>query len=134
MLNRRWRRGEEDEPVAGSATARSLPVEQQLFVANAVLFTAPPRCCPSSTRWARRRLTINSRRPAGERAGRQLATVVARYAFLLIAACYRSYVLKLFGVSLPIVRDRRRPARAASGWRMLNDDRSNHRTHGRVDA
>src|SRR6185295_12758808 len=40
------------------------------------------------------------------RARRELATVVARYAFLLLTAAMLigSHVLRLFGVSLPIVR------------------------------
>src|SRR6476660_1236509 len=58
------------------------------------------------------------------RARRKLATVVARHAFLLLAAAMLigSHVLRLFGVSLPIVRVAGGLLVTANGWRLLNDD------------
>jgi multiple antibiotic resistance protein len=100
-------------------------VEQQLFVyANAVLFTLAallPIVNPLGS--APIFLSLTADLPGNAR--RQLATVVARYAFLLLVAAMLigSYVLKLFGVSLPIVRVGGGLLVAASGWRMLNDDR-----------
>jgi multiple antibiotic resistance protein len=60
------------------------------------------------------------------RARRKLATVVARHAFLLLTAAMLigSYVLKFFGVSLPIVRVAGGLLVTASGWRLLHDDSS----------
>jgi multiple antibiotic resistance protein len=57
-------------------------------------------------------------------ARRRLASVVARHAFLLLTAAMLvgSYVLKLFGVSLPIVRVGGGLLVCANGWRLLNDD------------
>src|SRR5690349_19894034 len=59
-------------------------------------------------------------------ARRKLATVVARHAFLLLTAAMLvgSYVLKAFGVSLPIVRIAGGLLVCANGWRLLNDDGS----------
>ena len=58
------------------------------------------------------------------RARRKLATVVARHAFLLLTAAMLigSHVLRLFGVSLPIVRVAGGLLVTANGWRLLNDD------------
>ena len=58
------------------------------------------------------------------RARRRLAIVVARYAFLLLTAAMLigSYVLRIFGVSLPIVRVAGGLLVTANGWRLLNDD------------
>jgi len=57
-------------------------------------------------------------------ARRKLATVVARHAFLLLTAAMLigSHVLRLFGVSLPIVRVAGGLLVTANGWRLLNDD------------
>jgi multiple antibiotic resistance protein len=57
-------------------------------------------------------------------ARRRLASVVARYAGLLLAAAMLvgTYVLRMFGVSLPIVRVAGGLLVTASGWRLLNDD------------
>jgi multiple antibiotic resistance protein len=54
----------------------------------------------------------------------RLAGSVARHAFMLLAAAMLigSYVLKLFGVSLPIVRVGGGLLVTANGWRLLNDD------------
>src|SRR4051812_5588903 len=70
------------------------------------------------------------------RARRTLATVVARYAFLLLTAAMLvgTYVLRIFGVSLPIVRVAGGLLVTANGWRMLNDDGKASATPGPVDA
>jgi len=111
-------------------------VQQQLFVyANAVLFTLAallPIVNPLGS--APIFLSLTADLPG--KARRQLATVVARYAFLLLVAAMLigSYVLKLFGVSLPIVRVGGGLLVAASGWRMLNDDRKPSQDPHPVDA
>ena len=50
--------------------------------------------------------------------------VVARYAFLLLTAAMLigTYVLRIFGVSLPIVRVAGGLLVTANGWRLLNDE------------
>src|SRR5262245_45537680 len=55
-------------------------------------------------------------------ARRQLATVVARNAFLLLAAAtvIGSHVLAFFGISLPVVRVAGGLVLLASGWRLLH--------------
>ncbi len=57
-------------------------------------------------------------------ARRKLAIVVARHAFLLLTAAMLigTYVLRIFGVSLPIVRVAGGLLVTANGWRLLNDD------------
>ena len=111
-------------------------MEQQLFVyANAVLFTLAallPIVNPLGS--APIFLSLTADLPGNAR--RQLASVVARYAFLLLVAAMLigSYVLKLFGVSLPIVRVGGGLLVAASGWRMLNDDRKPSQDPRPVDA
>jgi multiple antibiotic resistance protein len=57
-------------------------------------------------------------------ARRRLASVVGRYAFLLLtgAMLVGSHVLNLFGVSLPIVRVGGGLLVCANGWRLLNSD------------
>jgi multiple antibiotic resistance protein len=69
-------------------------------------------------------------------ARRKLASVVARHAFLLLTAAMLigSYVLKLFGVSLPIVRVGGGLLVCANGWRLLNDDSRPSGEPGAVDA
>ena len=56
-------------------------------------------------------------------ARRHLATVVARNAFLLLAAAMLvgSYVLQFFGISLPVVRVAGGLVLVASGWRLLHE-------------
>ena len=55
-------------------------------------------------------------------ARRHLATVVARNAFVLLAAAMLvgSYVLAFFGISLPVVRVAGGLVLLASGWRLLH--------------
>ena len=55
-------------------------------------------------------------------ARRSLATVVARNAFILLAAAMLvgSYVLAFFGISLPVVRVAGGLVLLASGWRLLH--------------
>jgi multiple antibiotic resistance protein len=53
---------------------------------------------------------------------RRLATIAARNAFLLLAAALviGSYVLRFFGISLPVVRVAGGMVLIASGWRLLH--------------
>jgi len=69
-------------------------------------------------------------------ARRRLAVVVARHAFLLLLAAMfiGSYVLRIFGVSLPIVRVAGGLLVCANGWRMLNDDGESAADARPVDA
>jgi multiple antibiotic resistance protein len=55
-------------------------------------------------------------------ARRHLATVVARNAFVLLAAAmlFGSYVLAFFGISLPVVRVAGGLVLLSSGWRLLH--------------
>jgi len=66
-------------------------------------------------------------------ARRRLAIVVARYAFLLLTAAMLigTYVLRIFGVSLPIVRVAGGLLVTANGWRLLNDDGAQDARPGR---
>jgi multiple antibiotic resistance protein len=99
-------------------------VERQLLIyANAVLFTLGallPIVNPLGS--APIFLSLTADLPAGAR--RRLAIVVARHAFLMLMAAMLigSYVLALFGISLPIVRVGGGLLVTANGWRMLNDD------------
>jgi multiple antibiotic resistance protein len=54
----------------------------------------------------------------------RLAAVVARNAFLLLAAAMLigTYVLRFFGISIPIVRVGGGLLVIAAGWRLLHDD------------
>jgi len=65
-------------------------------------------------------LAMSADLPAEAR--RHLATVVARNAFLLLAAALLigSYVLELFGISLPIVRVAGGLVVIGAGWRLLH--------------
>ena len=98
-------------------------MERQFFVyANAVLFTLAallPIVNPLGS--APIFLSMTADLPATAR--RHLASVVARHAFLLLTAAMLigSYVLRIFGVSLPIVRVAGGLLVTASGWRLLND-------------
>lgn len=69
-------------------------------------------------------------------ARRRLAVVVARYSALLLAAAMLigSFVLELFGVSLPIVRVAGGLLVTANGWRLLNDSGGEVKTGGPVEA
>jgi multiple antibiotic resistance protein len=57
-------------------------------------------------------------------ARRQLARMVARNAFVLLAAAMLvgSYVLQFFGISMPTVRVAGGLLVTANGWRLLNSD------------
>ena len=99
-------------------------MQRQLFVyANAVLFTVAallPIVNPLGA--APIFLSMTADLPSAAR--RHLATVVARHAFLLLTAAMLigSYVLRIVGVSLPVVRVAGGLLLTASGWRLLNDD------------
>ena len=99
-------------------------MKQQLAVyANAVLFTLAallPIVNPLGS--APIFLSLSADLPAAAR--RRLASSVARYSFMLLAAAMLigSHVLKLFGVSLPIVRVGGGLLVTANGWRLLNDE------------
>jgi multiple antibiotic resistance protein len=79
-------------------------------------------------------LSMTADLPAHAR--RRLARVVARHAFLLLLAAMLigSYVLKLFGVSLPIVRVGGGLLVAANGWRLLNAESSQSTDARPIDA
>jgi len=69
-------------------------------------------------------------------ARRKLAIVVARHAFLLLTAAMLigTYVLRIFGVSLPIVRVAGGLLVTANGWRLLNNDEQANSAPGPVEA
>lgn len=69
-------------------------------------------------------------------ARRKLAITVARYAFLLLTAAMLigTYVLRIFGVSLPIVRVAGGLLVTANGWRLLNDEGKGIASPGPVEA
>ncbi len=99
-------------------------MKRELFdYANAVLFTLAallPIVNPLGS--APIFLSMTADLPGTAR--RKLAIVVARYAFLLLTAAMLigTYVLRIFGVSLPIVRVAGGLLVTANGWRLLNDD------------
>lgn len=64
----------------------------------------------------------------------RLARVVGRHAFLLLVAAMLigTYVLRLFGVSLPIVRVGGGLLVTANGWKLLHED--THRTESPAPA
>ncbi len=72
-------------------------------------------------------LSMSADLPAAAR--RQLARLVARNAYLLLAAAMLigSHVLRIFGISLPIVRVAGGLLVAANGWALINADDS-HRS------
>ena len=111
-------------------------MERELLAhANAVLFTLAallPIVNPLGS--APIFLSMTADLPAAAR--RRLAIVVARHAFLLLTAAMLigSYVLKVFGVSLPIVRVAGGLLVTAAGWRLLNDDGRPASAPGPVDA
>jgi multiple antibiotic resistance protein len=105
------------------------------FYANAVLFTVAtllPIVNPLGS--APIFLSMTADLPSAAR--RALAIVVARQAFLLLTAALLigSYVLRFFGVSLPIVRVGGGLLVAANGWRLLNEDARPAATPGPVDT
>lgn len=92
-------------------------------VANAVLFTLAallPVVNPLGS--APIFLSLTADLPVAVR--HRVAGVVGRHAFLLLTAAMLigSYVLRLFGVSLPIVRVGGGLLVTATGWRLLHDD------------
>jgi multiple antibiotic resistance protein len=111
-------------------------MEREIFAhANAVLFTLAallPIVNPLGS--APIFLSMTADLPVAAR--RRLAIVVARHAFLLLTAAMLigSYVLKAFGVSLPIVRVAGGLLVTAAGWRLLNDDARPASEPGPVDA
>jgi len=111
-------------------------VKRELFeYANAVLFTLAallPIVNPLGS--APVFLSMTADLPG--RARRTLAIVVARYAFLMMTAAMLigTYVLRIFGVSLPIVRVAGGLLVTANGWRLLNDEGQGTATPGPVDA
>src|SRR5476651_1130376 len=99
-------------------------MKQEFFdSANAVLFTLAallPIVNPLGS--APIFLSMTADLPGTAR--RKLASAVARQAFLLLAAAMLigTYVLRIFGVSLPIVRVAGGLLVTANGWRLLNND------------
>jgi multiple antibiotic resistance protein len=65
-------------------------------------------------------LSLSADLPSGAR--RRLAGIVARHAFVLLAAAMvvGSYVLQFFGISMPTVRVAGGLLVTANGWRLLN--------------
>ena len=110
-------------------------MEQLSDYANAVLFTLAallPIVNPVGS--APIFLSMTADLPLAAR--RRLAMVVARYAALLLAAAMLigSYVLRIFGVSLPIVRVAGGLLVTASSWRLLTDDQDPLKDARPVDA
>lgn len=93
-----------------------------LSAANAVLFTVAtllPIVNPLGS--APIFLALTADLPIDVR--HRVASIVGRHAFLLLAAAMLigSFVLRIFGVSLPIVRVGGGLLVTAAGWRLLND-------------
>jgi multiple antibiotic resistance protein len=93
-----------------------------LSIANAVLFTVAtllPIVNPLGT--APIFLALTADLPVDVR--HRVAAVVGRHAFLLLTAAMLvgSFVLRIFGVSLPVVRVAGGLLVTAAGWRLLND-------------
>jgi len=111
-------------------------MKRELFdYANAVLFTVAallPIVNPLGS--APIFLSMTADLPGTAR--RKLAIVVARHAFLLLTAAMLigTYVLRMFGVSLPIVRVAGGLLVTANGWRLLNDDGAEGARPGPVEA
>jgi multiple antibiotic resistance protein len=111
-------------------------MKRDLFAyANAVLFTLAallPIVNPLGSAPIFLSMTADLPGPAR----RKLAIVVARHAFLLLAAAMLigTYVLRIFGVSLPIVRVAGGLLVTASGWRLLNDESKGSASPGPVEA
>jgi multiple antibiotic resistance protein len=77
-------------------------------------------------------LAMSADLPAHAR--RHLATVVARNAFLLLAAAMLvgSYVLAFFGISLPVVRVAGGLVVLGAGWRLLHDGHAEEQPGAKV--
>jgi multiple antibiotic resistance protein len=111
-------------------------MKRELFdYANAVLFTLAallPIVNPLGS--APIFLSMTADLPSAAR--RRLAITVGRYSFLMLAAAMLvgTYVLRIFGVSLPIVRVAGGLLVTANGWRLLNDDGNTNSSPGPVDA
>jgi multiple antibiotic resistance protein len=111
-------------------------VERQLLeYANATLFTLAA-LLPIVNPFGSAPIFLSMTADLPGEARRKLATVVARHAFLLLAAAMLigSHVLNLFGVSLPIVRVGGGLLVCANGWRLLNDDSRRSGEPRAVDA
>ena len=111
-------------------------MKRELFdYANAVLFTLAallPIVNPLGS--APIFLSMTADLPGDSR--RHLARAVAWNAFLLLAAAMLigTYVLRIFGVSLPIVRVAGGLLVTANGWRLLNNDEQASSAPGPVEA
>jgi multiple antibiotic resistance protein len=79
-------------------------------------------------------LSMTADLPAAAR--RKLAIVVGRNSFLLLTAAMLigTYVLRIFGVSLPIVRVAGGLLVTANGWRLLNDQETTNPSPHPVEA
>jgi multiple antibiotic resistance protein len=79
-------------------------------------------------------LSMTADLPAAAR--RKLAIVVGRNSFLLLTAAMLigTYVLRIFGVSLPIVRVAGGLLVTANGWRLLNDQEGTNTNPHPVEA
>jgi multiple antibiotic resistance protein len=98
-------------------------MQRELFnYANAVLFTLAA-LLPIVNPLGSAPIFLSMTADLPGKARRTLAIAVARHAFLLLAAAMLigTYVLRIFGVSLPIVRVAGGLLVTASGWRLLND-------------
>jgi multiple antibiotic resistance protein len=111
-------------------------MKSELFdYANAVLFTLAallPIVNPLGS--APIFLSMTADLPGTAR--RKLAIAVGRHAFLLLTAAMLigTYVLRIFGVSLPIVRVAGGLLVTANGWRLLNSDEQSNPSPGPVEA
>src|SRR5471030_2741919 len=112
-------------------------MKQEFFdSANAILFTLAgllPIVNPLGS--APIFLSMTADLPSAAR--RKLASAVARHAFLLLTAAMLigTYVLRIFAVSLPIVRVAGGLLVPATGWRLLtSDEGATNKTPGPVDA
>jgi len=106
-----------------------------LDYANAVLFTLAallPIVNPLGS--APIFLSMTADLPADAR--RRLAVTVGRYSLLLLSAAMLigTYVLRIFGVSLPIVRVAGGLLVTANGWHLLNDEPSDGPHPGPMEA
>jgi multiple antibiotic resistance protein len=111
-------------------------MERELFeYGNAVLFTLAallPIVNPLGS--APIFLSMTADLPGTAR--RRLAVTVGRYSFLMLTAAMLigTYVLRMFGVSLPIVRVAGGLLVTANGWHLLNDDATAKASPGPLDA
>jgi multiple antibiotic resistance protein len=111
-------------------------MKRELFTyANAVLFTLAA-LLPIVNPLGSAPIFLSMTADLPGKARRRLATAVARHAFLLLTAAMLigTYVLKVFGVSLPIVRVAGGLLVTANGWRLLNDEAKPADSPGLVQA